>query len=827
MKKLLLLFAAMLLPLMASAYDFSDNGIYYNFKGDGSLEVVGSSTTIVDIPSSITIASVKYRVTSIGAYAFNGRSDISYLSIPYSITSIGEFAFMGCGSSIKVNIADPESWCKMQLGNEHASPLSSAGKMLVHDIETTSFEVPSTVTSIGAFTFYQCSCLKSLSIPGTVTSIGSSAFEDCDYLTSLSLGEGLKSIGGSAFEGCKRLANLVLPSTVNSILMNAFKNCVGLTDVYCFAANVPSTDASAFNGVATENVTLHVPDNSVNAYKSSWPWSSFKGLTPSQPQQQDDGILYKVKGDGTLEVTGLASWTNRADIPSSVVINGTKYSVTSIGAYAFNGRSDLTYLSIPYSIKSIGEFAFMGCGSSITVNIADPESWCKMQLGNEHASPLSSAGKMLVYDIETTSFEVPSTVTSIGAFTFYQCSCLKSLSIPGTVTSIGSSAFEDCDYLTSVVLSEGLQSIGGSAFEGCKRLPSLVLPSTVNTILMNAFKNCQALTDVYCFAANVPNTDASAFNGVPAEKATLHVPDNAVNAYRSSWPWNTFGIIMAIGGSTPDVTEFTVNGITYKEVTSDMAQVVGSSLSTSVLSIPELVTNNGASYLVTSIGDGAFQNNSMIKYVEMPNSITSIGQYAFGGCSNLESIIIPNSVTEIGDAAFYGCTSMESINLPDNITRIGNNLFWGCARLTDVTIPTSVTTIGKEAFRECLTLASIMIPSYVEEIGENAFQSCLKLKDVYCYTEIIPSTDNSTFDGTPIESATLHVLANIVEAYKAVLPWRSFKEIVALTEEEITGIMAVKQSNDRKGEYYDLTGRRVYNLQKGLYIRNGKKIIVK
>jgi hypothetical protein len=213
-------------------------------------------------------------------YAFNGRSDISYLSIPYSIKSIGEFAFSSCGSNITVNIADPESWCQMQLGNEHASPLSSAGKMLVHDIETTSFEVPSTVTSIGAFTFYQCSCLTSLYIPSSVTSIGSSAFEDCDYLASLTLNEGLQSIGGSAFEGCKRLTSITIPSTVNKILINTFKNCVNLTDVYCKAVNVPNTDASAFNGVFFENVTLHVPASAVNSYRSAWPWNNFKEIVP-------------------------------------------------------------------------------------------------------------------------------------------------------------------------------------------------------------------------------------------------------------------------------------------------------------------------------------------------------------------------------------------------------------------------------------------------------------------------------------------------------------------------------------------------------------------
>ena len=221
-------------------------------------------------------------------------------------------------------------------------------------------------------------------------------------------------------------------------------------------------------------------------------------------------------------------------------------SVTSIAARAFEGRSDLTYLSIPYSIKSIGEYAFSSCGSNIMVNIADPESWCNMQLADLHASPLSSAGKMLVHDIETTSFEVPSTVTSIGAFTFYQCSCLKSLYIPSSVTSIGSSAFEDCDYLTSVTLSEGLQSIGGSAFEGCKRLASITIPSTVNTILVNAFKNCVSVTDVYCKAVNVPNTDASAFNGVFFENITLHVPASAVGAYGSIWPWNNFKEIVPI-----------------------------------------------------------------------------------------------------------------------------------------------------------------------------------------------------------------------------------------------------------------------------------------
>ena len=537
--------------------DKSDNGIYYNIKSDGSLEVTGlaSWATKADILSSVTIDGKKYRVTSIGANAFKGRSDITYLSIPYSVTSIGADAFKNCGSHISVNIADPESWCKMELANEHSCPLSSAGKMLVHDKETTTIDIPETVTSIAAFTFYQCSCLKTLNIPGSVTSISSSAFEDCDYLTSVNLSEGLKTIGGSAFEGCKRLPVIKIPSTVTTIKVNAFKNCTGLTDVYCNAKKVPTTDASAFDGVSIGNVTLHVPSASLDAYKASAPWNGFKGM--SQP---DDGLTYTVKGDGTLEVTGLASWATKADILSSVTLNGKKYRVTSIGANAFKGRSDITYLSVPYSVTSIGADAFKNCGSHISVNIADLESWCKMELANEHSCPLSSAGKMLVRDKETTTIDIPETVTSIAAFTFYQCSCLKKLNIPGSVTSISSSAFEDCDYLTSANLSEGLQKIGGSAFEGCKRLAKVTIPSTVTEIKVSAFKNCTGMEKVDCHAEKAPKLDGSSFDGV-WEKAVLRVPYEKEDIYKQTSPWDKFANITHL----PIIT-YVIDGVVYDKV---------------------------------------------------------------------------------------------------------------------------------------------------------------------------------------------------------------------------------------------------------------------
>ena len=71
--------------------------------------------------------------------------------------------------------------------------------------------------------------------------------------------------------------------------------------------------------------------------------------------------------------------------------------------------------------------------------------------------------------------------------------------------------------------------------------------------------------------------------------------------------------------------------------------------------IPKVVTYNGETYSVTSIGNYAFSNCSDLTLIEIPNSIISIGDGAFECCTGLTSITIPNSVTSIGGDAFASC----------------------------------------------------------------------------------------------------------------------------------------------------------------------------
>ncbi len=173
----------------------------------------------------------------------------------------------------------------------------------------------------------------------------------------------------------------------------------------------------------------------------------------------------------------------------------------------------------------------------------------------------------------------------------------------------------------------------------------------------------------------------------------------------------------------------------------------------------------------------AFSNCSGLTSVTIPNSVTSIEYYAFSNCSSLTSITIPNSVTSIGMSAFRGCSGLTSITIPNSVTSIGYQAFWGCDGLTSVTIPNSVTSIG-----------------------EGAFYNCTGLTDFYCYAEKVPTARPDVFEDAPVSSATLHVPAASIDAYKAAYQWKKFGTIVAITPEEtgVESITATGTPSDRK-----------------------------
>ena len=92
------------------------------------------------------------------------------------------------------------------------------------------------------------------------------------------------------------------------------------------------------------------------------------------------------------------------------------------------------------------------------------------------------------------------------------------------------------------------------------------------------------------------------------------------------------------------------------------------------------------------------------------------------------------------------------------------------------------------AFSDCSKLSSLTIGSGVETVEGAAFQNCEELKDVYCLAADVPHNDSyvSPFTNYYINlNATLHVPASSLEAYKADKHWNGFKNIVALTNEDL------------------------------------------
>ena len=235
---------------------------------------------------------------------------------------------------------------------------------------------------------------------------------------------------------------------------------------------------------------------------------------------------------------------------------------------------------------------------------------------------------------------------------------------------------------------------------------------------------------------------------------------------------------------------------------------------------------------ITDIGSSAFSGCSSLTSVTIGNSVTEIGGYAFSGCSSLTSVTIGNSVTDIGSSAFSGCSSLTSVTIGNSVTTIGSGAFFSCSSLTSVTIGNSVTEIGYYAFSGCSSLTSLTIPNSVTTIGYYAFSGCKNVKQITVEAVTPPECSINTFDGVNTKECKLFVPKNSVDAYKKADGWKEF----FLIEGTTTGIINNIYNKIENVDVYTIDGikrlskasvNEVNALPKGIYIINGKKIIIK
>ena len=309
MKKQILLFVLMLLPMVVSADEAVVDGIKYNIVTRKHIaEVISYSYSGgIVIPETIEYEGVTCNVTSIGENAFSNCRNLTSITIPNSVTWIGSGAFAGCSSLTSVIIPNSVTSieeiafyrCSSLTSVTIGTSVTSIGVGAFSSCSSlTSVIIPNSVTSIGNQAFYDCSNLTSVYIGNSVITIGPSAFNNCSKLTSINIPNSVTTIWGDAFKGCRNLTTITIPNSVTSIRYNtfsgcssltsvtignsvtsiengAFAECAELTDFYCYSENIPSTYSNAFENSEIGYATLHVPDASVENYRRTSPWSEF------------------------------------------------------------------------------------------------------------------------------------------------------------------------------------------------------------------------------------------------------------------------------------------------------------------------------------------------------------------------------------------------------------------------------------------------------------------------------------------------------------------------------------------------------------------------
>jgi hypothetical protein len=811
--------------------------------------------------TGLTSVTIPNSVASIGSYAFSGCTGLTSITIPESVTSIGSSAFSGSNNLTSIIVEEGNIVYDSRV-NCNAIIETETNDLIIGCKSTI---IPNSVTSIGYSAFGGCSSLTAITIPEGVTRIGDSAFGGCSSLTAITIPEGVTRIGDNAFNSCTNLTRITIPSSITNIDSYAFENtnlpienniryadtwAVGVIDktkdkytlrdnttgiadqIFFYCTNLTSITIPegvkiignyAFSDCSSLT-TITIPEG-----VTSIGWDAFSGCSSLTAINIPESVTSIA--NGTFSNTNLPVENNirYADTWVVEVTDNTKDKYTlrnnttgiaddmfqenrnmkeitlpgslkHIGKYAFQNCTNLASLTIPNGVISIGDCSFMNCWEVPSVTI--PSSVTSI---GERAFTGRGNGTSIVVDANNTVYDSRENCNAIICTeTNHLIAGCSSTVIPNSVVSIGGCAFMNCG-ITSVIIPNGVTRIKDSAFAS-SLLTSISIPNSVTDIERHAFASCRSLKTIICRNVVPPTCEEEAFYNVDMGACALEVPLNSVALYRETSPWSGFNIsaivpqtlVLNDGEIFENEENMIVEEITYTRTLSKTNTWNALYVPFEIPMTAEFCQNYDVAYFndvhcydnyVGEKENGVLGQDGDIDGMDMEVLKVKVGTVLNANypylirAKNTDAL---NMNIKVEDATLYSAKettiSCSSVFMKFDVTGIYTTQTAG-----ELKGEYDVYAISGGGWKQALTANQQLKP----------FRLYLKLTSI---------------DGSPVK-ATEEAMSRI--------------NIRVQGEDTETGIDELKDENGNvKTEIFDLSGRRVQKAQKGIFIQNGKKVIM-
>ena len=748
--------------------------------------------------TGLSSGSVTFQETSklkkIDYNAFLNGQNLTTITLPASLETIGATAFKGCplqsvyiksGSKLSrldrevFNCPDLETF--EFLGTHTADSLSFGERVfagcskLVGNSEGTFF-MPAAVWHIGESAFNGCSSLTSVTFQQTSTKqpklerIGFAAFQNSGLL-SITLPKSVKHVGNEAFNSCWQLKTVSIPAATEYVGPQAFLFCSGLKEIL----------------VDKQNTT----------------YSSVDGMLASK----DKKVLYTFPAGKAATYYTMLS-------PSFETINDS----------AFYYNRQLRSVTIPKKVTRIGAHAFALCPNLERINfLADnpitdvhAEAFIDMErvsqlpnidlyVRNGHKGAYQSSSFWNKAKSINESFIASG--SELGRVEFFPMSPtdVSIVAVNNSSTSEDMTTFVVPEKVTQGGSTYNVKLIGDYAFEGSDtNIDEVVVPSSVelNYVGARAFvkgNSSPAIKSIFLVNSARPELATSAFGlhdaGVTdnydevADGQTIYVKESAESAFKTAW--NTMADKITYQIPLPMANTFSTFA---REFDADFSEFSVNNTSTLKPGWPKVVAFTAGEYKT----DGKDAAGNPMNYIIMESincdASGNVGTEGDGTYIPAGTGVLLKAIDGSGSASdfYYQIYDKNDEDLP---SYTAENLLRGITRSTKEVQPT-------EGDKTNFIVSGNQLHKMTFARWIPAHKSYLQVP-----TSMLPTASG----------AKLAFYFRGLEDF-------DIDDVVTSID---NGQLTIDNSANGDGEVYDLQGRRVSAPSKGIYVKNGKKVIIK